>query len=67
MLQDIGRGLDKKDAGLYLRPVTKAHLCWKAPLAALMRIKGALGPQLRAEGGLVGDGGEGGMVLSLSI
>lgn len=29
----------KKSAGLYLKPMTKAHLCWEAPLAVLMRIK----------------------------
>lgn len=36
---DDGRGLDKKGAGLYLKPVANAHLCWEAPLAVLMTIK----------------------------
>lgn len=29
----------KKGARLYLKPMTKAHLCLEAPLAVLMRIK----------------------------
>lgn len=34
-----GREIEKKGAGLSLKPVTKAPLCWEAPLAVLMRIK----------------------------
>lgn len=32
-------GVYKEGAGLYLKLMTKAYLCWRAPLAVLMRIK----------------------------
>lgn len=32
-------GACKEGAGLYLKLMTKAYLCWRAPLAVLMRIK----------------------------